>query len=411
MSMKSEAAPTLRRSIGLIPLILYGVGVTVGAGIYVLVGVTAGLAGTLAPLSFLLAAMIAAPSAFSFAELSARLPKSAGEAVYVLEAFKSPRLSQLTGLAVVFAGVVSSATVTNGAAGYIEQILSIPVWLTKILFVGSLGLVAAWGVVQSVALTVLLTLIEMGGLLLILAVGTYDLNGLPPLPTLLHPESLSLSVIGIISGTFVAFFAFIGFEDLVNMAEEVREPERTMPRAIGWTLVITTLLYLSVATIAVSVVPPSVLAQSDAPLALVFEHATGHSAAFFAGIAVIATVNTVLVQVVMAARVLYGMVSSGTMPAILGKIDANTRTPVIATVVASAIVLILSLAFPLAGLARTTTFAALSVFLLVNLALIRIKWRGDPVADGQFTVGLWVPVSGALLTTAVLTFELVQLLP
>ena len=188
MNTDTEAAPTLRRSIGLIPLILYGVGVTVGAGIYVLVGVTAGLAGTLAPLSFFLAAMIAAPSAFSFAELSARLPRSAGEAVYVLEAFKSPRLSQLTGLAVVFAGVVSSATVTNGAAGYIEQILDIPVWLTKFLFVGSLGLVAAWGVIQSVALTVLLTLIEMGGLLLILAVGTYALNGLPPLPTQLHPE-------------------------------------------------------------------------------------------------------------------------------------------------------------------------------------------------------------------------------
>ena len=411
MSIDPVAAPTLRRSIGLIPLILYGVGVTVGAGIYVLVGVTAGLAGTLAPLSFFLAAMIAAPSAFSFAELSARLPKSAGEAVYVLEAFKSPRLSQITGLAVVFAGVVSSATVTNGAAGYIEQILSIPVWLTKIIFVGSLGLIAIWGVVQSVAVTVLLTLIEMSGLLLILAVGIYDLNGLPPMPALLHPESLSLSVIGIISGTFVAFFAFIGFEDLVNMAEEVREPERNMPRAIGWTLAITTLLYLSVATIAVSVVPPSVLAKSEAPLALVFEHATGHSAAFFAGIAVIATVNTVLVQIVMAARVLYGMVSSGTMPTILGQIDSDTRTPVVATLVAISIVLILSLAFPLAGLARATTFAALSVFLLVNLALVRIKWRGDPVAEGQFTVGLWVPLSGVLLTAAVLTFELVQLLP
>lgn len=408
MTETPDRAPELRRSIGLVPLVLYGVGVTVGAGIYVLVGVTAGLAGPLAPLAFFLAALIAAPSAFSFAELSSRMPKSAGEAIYVLEAFGSPRFSQIIGVLVIFAGVVSSATVTNGAAGYVEQILHMPLWIIKCAFVGVLGLIAAWGVVQSVALTVVLTLIELGGLLVIVSVGLIDIGGLPPLSTFLVHDNLSIITIGVLSGTFVAFFAFIGFEDLVNMAEEVREPERTMPRAIALTLAITTLLYVIVAAVAISVVSPAELAASQAPLALVFEHATGRSAAMFAGIAVLATVNTVLVQIIMAARVLYGMVSSGTMPAILGRINATTHTPVIATCVAVALVLVLAIAFPLSGLARTTTFAALSIFMVVNLALVRIKLRDKTIAS-HFTVPFWVPVIGAAACGAVLVFELTRL--
>ncbi|MCE9648327.1 MAG: amino acid permease [Parvibaculum sp.] len=412
--MESETAlapvtpPVLRRSIGLVPFVLYGVGVTVGAGIYVLIGITAGLAGMAAPLSFLLAALVAAPTAFSFAELSARMPTSAGEAIFVLEAFHNPHLSRLVGLAVVLTGVVSSATVTNGAAGYIEQILSIPVWLTKLTFVGALGLVAAWGVVQSVALTVLLTVAEVGGLLVIVGAGLVDLGGLPPLAPILSPSAISLSAVGIFSGTFVAFFAFIGFEDMVNMAEEVREPRRTIPRAIALTLAVTTLLYLIVVTVAVSVVPPADLSASEAPLALVFERATGESAAIFAGVAVLATINTVLVQIVMAARVLYGMVAVGTMPAVLGRIDPRTQTPVIATLVTVAIILMLSLFLPLGTLARATTFAALSIFTLVNVALIRIKFR-DGSETAHFKVPLWVPIAGALLSAAVLLFQIGQL--
>ncbi|MGB3809677.1 MAG: amino acid permease [Parvibaculum sp.] len=400
--------PTLRRSIRLIPFVFYGVGVTVGAGIYVLVGLTAGMAGMAAPISFLLAALIAAPTAFSFAELSARMPRTAGEAIYVLEAFRNPRLSQLVGLAVVMTGVVSSATVTNGAAGYIEQILNIPGWLTKLIFVGTLGLIASWGVVQSVLLTVLLAIIEVGGLFVIVGVGLFDLGGLPSLAPIVSPANISLSAVGILSGMFVAFFAFIGFEDMVNMAEEVREPERTIPRAIALTLAITTLLYLLVATVAVSVVPPAELAASDAPLALVFAHATGHSAAIFAGVAVLATVNTVLVQIVMSARVLYGMVAVGTMPKILGRIHPRTQTPVIATLIAVSIILALALFFPLESLARTTTFSALSIFTLVNMSLIRIKLR-DADETPHFKVSLWVPVMGAALSIATLLFQLYQL--
>jgi amino acid transporter len=410
----TDPQPSLRRSIGLIPLIIYGVGVTVGAGIYVLVGVAAGLAGPLAPLSFMLAALIAAPSAFAFAELSARLPRSAGEALYVLEAFGNLRLSQIVGLTVVFVGVVSSATVTNGAAGYISEILNLPSWLTKFIFIGTLGAIAMWGVVQSVVVTVILTLIELGGLLLILGFGFWSIGNLdvmhwPAWALPLTGLSTSAIVGGVLTGTLIAFFAFIGFEDLVNMAEEVHEPERIMPRAITWTLILTTFLYLIVVTVAINVVPPAELAASDAPLALVFERASGHNAAAFAAIAVLATVNTVLVQIIMASRVLYGMVGSGAMPAIFGRINARTQTPVIATGIVIAIVLLLAIVFPLAGLARTTTFIALSIFTIVNLALWRIKLR-DKSTPSHFTVPIWVPATGAMLSAAILVFEMVQLI-
>lgn len=408
MKVDFTSVPVLRRSITLIPLALYGVGVTVGAGIYVLVGLTAAEAGMAAPLSFLLAAFIVAPTAFSFAELSARLPKSAGEAIYVLEAFRSPHLSRLTGLMVVLTGVVSAATVTNGAAGYIEQLFAVPIWLTKLAFVGTLGVIAAWGVVQSVAVTVGLALIEVGGLLVIIGVGLFDLGGLPSFVPIVAPAASSSVATGIAAGAFIAFFAFIGFENMVNMAEEVREPERTIPRAIALTLVVTTLLYLLVVTVAVSVVPIATLATSNAPLALVFEHATGRSAAIFAAVAVLATFNTVLVQIVMAARVFYGMVTVGTMPAILGRIDPRTQTPIIATLLAIAIILALAFFFPIESLARSTTFMALSVFLLVNLALCRIKLR-DRNEPAHFSVPLWVPVAGVVLSGAILGLETYQL--
>lgn len=409
----SDPQPALRRSIGLIPLVMYGVGVTVGAGIYVLVGITAGQAGAFAPLSFLLAALIAAPSAFSFAELSARMPRSAGEALFVQEAFGNLRLSQFVGLAVVFVGVISSATVTNGAAGYISEFLNLPGWLIKLLFVSTLGAIAIWGVVQSVTVTVVLTVIETSGLLLIICVGLYSIGSpdvlhWPAWSAPLHGLGPTAVMTGILTGTLVAFFAFIGFEDLVNMAEEVRDPERVMPRAIAWTLIVTTALYLIVVIIAINVVPPTELATSPAPLALVFERATGISAASFAGIAVLATVSTVLVQIVMASRVLYGMAGSGGLPVLFGRIHHRTQTPVIATCVVIAIVLVLAIAFPLTGLARTTTFLALCIFMIVNLALWRIKLH-DKSEPSHFTVPIWVPVTGALLSAAILVFEVAQL--
>ena len=399
----------LRRSIRLIPLALYGVGVTVGAGIYVLTGAVAGVAGAAAPLSFLFAALLIAPTAFSFGELSSRMPFAAGEAAYVLAGLERPWASLTVGLMVVLGGIVSSATVTNGAAGYIAAMLPLPLFAIKIAFVGILTLIAMWGVVQTVAVAILFTLVETSGLILIIIVGLASPGEGATLREMFLPfldahGTPLFGLAGVAAGIMLAFFAFIGFEDMVNMAEETQAPERTMPIAIILTLAITSLLYLATAAVALHTVPPDDLAASDAPLALVFERATGHDAAFFAGVAVIATVNTVLIQMVMAARVIYGLAGKGAVPALLGMVHPKTQTPLLATALVAGVIVALALFFPLEGLARTTSYIVLAVFALVNLSLVMIKLKG--AGPAQFTVPLAVPVLGTALSTIVLVVEL-----
>ena len=408
--MTDPHTPTaLRRSIRLVPLALYGVGVTVGAGIYVLIGAVADVAGAAAPLSFLFAALLIAPTALSFGELSSRMPFAAGEAAYVLAGFQRPYLSLIVGLMVVAGGIVSSATVTNGAAGYIGAVLPLPPYLIKIAFVGLLMLVAMWGVVQTVFVAILFTLVEVGGLLLIMGAGLLSPGEGATLEEMFLPFLAAdglpfFGLAGVAAGVMLAFFAFIGFEDMVNMAEETEQPERTMPLAIILTLIITSVLYIATATVALYTVPPADLAASKAPLALVFERATGHDAAFFASVAVIATVNTVLVQMVMAARVIYGLAGKGAVPALLGLVHPRTRTPLVATALVAATMVVLAIFFPLEGLARTTSYIVLAIFALVNGSLIALRLRGAPPTE--FQVPLFVPALGAALSVIVILTEL-----
>jgi len=398
----------LRRSITLIPLVLYGVGVTVGAGIYVLVGEAARVAGAAAPLSFLLAALVVAPTAFSFGELSSRLPRSAGEAVYVGEAFGSVQLARLIGLLVAASGIVSAAAVAIGAAGYLREFVDMPHIAIAFFLIVLLGAVVAWGVVQSIAVAVVISLFEVAALVWIVIVGAPAITD--PLAHLqsIWPEGGAVQWIGVGSGLLLAFFAFVGFEDIVNMAEEVKAPERTVPAAIVLTLVITTALYLAVVFVAVGVVAPADLAGREAPLAYVYAQATGGNPAVISAIAVGSTLNTVLIQMIMASRVLYGLARQGALPAWLGAVHAVTRTPLPATFLVVAVVAALAVMLPIGGLARATSAIILFVFTVVNLALIRIKLSAAP--QPVFTVPLWVPVVGAGISGLVLIFELARLM-
>jgi APA family basic amino acid/polyamine antiporter len=199
---------------------------------------------------------------------------------------------------------------------------------------------------------------------------------------------------GVLSAGVIAFFAFIGFEDIVNVAEEVIEPERTMPWAIGLTLVISTLLYVLVAYVAVMSVPIAELAASDAPLSLLFTQVTPFPALVIAAIASVATLNGVIVQEVMASRVLYGLSNLGHLPAWLSHVHDVTRTPLKATLLVGAIILVLAMAVPLEALAEWTSRVTLSVFSLVNWALIRIKLKEPEPPKGVVRVPIWVPVAG-----------------
>lgn len=406
----------LKRSIGVLSLSLYGIGVTVGAGIYVLIGETARVAGPAAPLSFILAALLIAPTAFAFAELSARFPKSAGEAVYVREAFGSLHIARLIGFLVAFAGIVSSAAVAIGSAGYVREFIDLPRPLIAVVFIVALGLVAAWGIVESIVLAVVISLVEVGALIWIVAVG---------LPAVAEPAAHIAAIwpppevapwIGVGSGLLLAFFAFIGFEDMVNMAEEVKQPERAMPRAIALTLIVTTLLYLCVVIVALGVVPADELGASDAPLALVLSRASGGNTDVLSAVAVASTTNTVLIQLIMATRVLYGLAREKALPMWLGTVNRFTRTPLAATALVVALVSCLAAFLPISGLARATSVLILFVFLVVNLALVTIKHReraegyAETTPPPAFSVPFWVPVAGALLSGLVFLFEATRLL-
>jgi amino acid transporter len=392
--------PGLRRRLGLGLLTLYGIGVMVGAGIYVLVGVVAGQAGIWAPLAFLLAAVIAAPTGFSYAELSGRVPEAAGEAAYLRVATGLPLAAAAVGLAIEVVGVVSAAVVLQGGVGYLRAIVDLPEGLL-IVFIGAvLGTAALIGVVESLSLAAILTMTEIVGLLIVIGAGATG-------PAAVQPEMvMNLSLVGLAAGGILAFFAFLGFEDMVNMVEETRAPARTVPRAIFLALAVTTLLYMLVAWAAVRAVPVDQLADSRRPLALVFETATGQNAAFLSAIAVAAALNGVLAQIVMSARVLYGLGRFLPPLRVFHHAHPRFRTPVLATVLATTVTVTLALTAPLLTLAELTSAVLLVVFICVNGALIALKRTGPP-PQGAFCAPSWLPWAGvagsglALATTVI----------
>lgn len=390
-------ADILKRRIGLGLLTAYGVGVIVGAGIYVLVGAVAAEAGVCAPLAFVLAGAIAAPTALSYAEFSTRLPEAAGEAAFVANGLQAPWLGTLVGLVIVLAGAVSAAAVLRGGVGYLGAVTGWPAGPSVIVIGALLAVVAVVGVLESLALAAIFTVVEVIGLLLVVYAGFTA----APVADFQFPQEIVWS--GVSAGAVLAFFAFIGFEDIVNMAEEVREPERTLPRAILLSLVIASLLYALVSWAAVRTVPIDRLGASEQPLALVWQMSQGGNAAFLSLIAVVAALNGVLAQIVMASRVLFGL--GRRSPWLAGFHHAHSRfgTPVRATLLVGVVVIVGALALPVADLAGFTSVLLLAVFVLVNGALIAIKRRAPEAA---FRVPMAVPVFGLVVALAALVASL-----
>jgi APA family basic amino acid/polyamine antiporter len=407
-SETAREQPKLKRSISLKLAILYGLGTTIGAGIYVLIGKVAGVAGMHTPVAFLLACGIAALTGLSFAELSTRYPKSAGEAVYVHSGFGRRWLALVAGLGIVMAGVISSAAISNGFAGYFDQLVPSPDWLVVTVLILVLGLVAAWGIGESVTVAAVFTLIEVGGLLLIIWGARGSLADAPARIDELLPDLSTATWMGVATGIVLAFYAFIGFEDIVNLAEETKDPRKVLPRAIIWTLVLTALLYLALALVAVLSLPIAELASSRAPLADLFRKSTGASPAIVAVIGMIAVVNGALIQVIMASRILYGLGNMGWLPAVFARVHPGRRTPIFATVVVIGGIMIFAHFLPIETLAQLTSVITLLVFALVNGALIRIKRRGRLMISPppQFEVRFWVPVLGFLVCAGFAGFQL-----
>lgn len=399
--------PALKRTVTLTMLVLYGLGVTVGAGIYVLVGAAAARAGAHTPIAFVLAGLVMALSAASFAELATRFPISAGEAAYVRAGFGSKHLSLVTGLLVIAAGIVCAAAISRGAAGYIGVFVPLDETVIAAVVVVVIATIAAFGIGEAVTLAGLMTLIELAGLAAIVAAGLWSNPAMfARAGEMWTGLDDARAWTGIFHAATLAFFAFIGFEGMVNIAEEVEAPERTLPRAILLTLVISIALYILVVWVAIHAVPQAELAASSAPLSLVFARVTGMSPIVLTVIAIFATVNGIIAQLIMASRVVYGLAAQGSVPAVLGRIDRRTRTPLLATALVASAALVLVVSFPVERLAELTTHVMLVIFALVDAALIRIKLRGDGPTP-PVSVPLAVPALGALSCVALLIAGLI----
>ena len=395
--------PSLLRHMGFWAIVAYGVGDILGAGIYALIGKIAGIAGHYCWIAFGIAFITASFTALSYAELGSRFPRSGGEATFCLEGFKRPWISFLVGWLVLFSGIVSMATISRAFAGYLSPMIpGVPIPVIIIAFLLLLTVINFAGIRHSSSANILCTLIEVSGLLIIVAIG---------INTLMHHGGLALapstgekiSPILMLQAGALAFFAFIGFEDMVNVSEEVKNPETSIPAAIITSLGLASLLYIAVAIISVNVVDPKHLAASKAPLLEVVRvGAPSFPLSLFTIIALFAVSNTSLLNFITGSRLIYGMADQGLLPRQLAKIHPSTRTPYVAILLVLAVTLGLALSGTLTFLAGTTSTLLLLVFIAVNASLLLIKKQGRK--GGKFHVPALVPILGFLSCAGLIAF-------
>lgn len=378
----------LKRALGLWMLVFYGLGTIVGAGIYIVVGEVAKQAGMATPLAFLAAGLAALCTGFAYAELSARFPEAAGAAAYVAEGFHSKLPARVTGVIVLVTGVVIAASLARGAAGYLAEFVPFSIPALSGAFVVLFTAIACLNVRESVGLTAALTIVETLGLVLVIAAGA---------PAILDFSNKTGGMIpsgagewtGAAAGAFLAFFAYIGFEGLANMAEEARNPKRDLPRAIILSIAISAVLYASVAMVAVLAVPLDRLTESNAPLALVIASSNWAAPELLVVMALIAIPNGLLADLLMTARLLYGMSKRDLAPAWLSLVAPATQTPIFATLAAGAATVVFAIAVPFEHLVAATSATTLLVFIMVNLALWRL--HGARGAHVGLRAPRWMP--------------------
>ena len=387
-----SSEPSLRREAGLFQVVAYGVGNIVGAGIYVLVGDAAGLAGGLLWLAFLAGAIIALFTGLSYAELSSMYPKAASEYVYVGRAYGNRLLSFLTQWIMLITELVAAAAVSIGFAGYFSSIFPVPELPVALILLVVLTIVAVGGVGESFRLNTVLSMVAIGGLLIVIGAG---LDRFGTVSYTYSPNGLS----GVLGAAVLVFFAFIGFDNMSNISEETKRPEKTVPRGLLIAVTVTTVAYGLVGFAVVSLLPWQQLSTSAAPLAYAVSVDLGSTAyGVLSVIALLTTLNTVLVLLIVSSRIIYGMGREGALPRVLGRLNKRTSTPIVASIIA----LFVALSFlPLGKIdvvAKITSFGSLLTFTLVNLSLLHLR-RVAPHATRPFKAPLsvgWVSITALL---------------
>jgi len=415
--MSQNESPTLRQTLGGWQVLFYGLGSMLGAGIYALIGKGAGEMGNALWFAFLVAMVAAMLTGLSYACVGGRYARAGGAAYVTQRGLGLPWLSYVVGIAVMMSGLTSMATGSQAVIGQIRELLGwdLGAWTLKLLSIGIVflvGCVIYRGIRESMWVNILCTIVEVSGLLFIIFVGMRFWGGVnyleTPADTVEGGIGSGLTFALVMQGAVLTFFSFIGFEDILNVSEEVKNPSRNVPFGLIGAVLAGTVIYLAVSVTAVSVVPWRELAASDAPLMEVAHRAapwfTGIKSVY-AAITIFAIGNTALLNYLMGSRLLYGMSRQGLLPAALGRVHPVRRSPHVAIAVLFFIVSALILSGGVKQLAESTVLLLLSVFTVVNIALCILKRRPDEPRAG-FEPPILVPLFGAVVCVALIVVRI-----
>lgn len=397
-------ATELRRSLSLTQLTFYGVGTIVGAGIYSVLGAAAGIAGTAVWVSLLLAGVAALLTGLSYAELISLFPRAGAEYHFLKAAFPRWRLlSFLAGYLIALNAAATSATVALAFGGYFEVFAAVPVWLPAFVLLLACTALNVQGIRQTTWVSMAVVCIEVGGLLLLIAAGFVhtDVAGAIRLPD-------AAAAPGIFLGAALIFFIYIGFEEVANLAEEARTPHRDVARAILFSIVFTSVVYLLVTWVVLALVPPAVLAASASPLTTAAAAISPGLGPVLAVTALFSTASTALISLVSISRLIYGMARDGALPSWLGRLSPQRQTPWVAALLlfgASCALLPLGDVKVVAGLA---SLGVLCVFVTVHAAVIRLRFAAPELARGFRVPGAigrlpLLPVLGIVMALGLIT--------
>ena len=380
-------------------LLFFILGDILGAGIYALVGEVAGEVGGAVWTAFLVALALALLTAFAYAELVTKYPHAGGAALFINRAFRIPFLTFLVAFAVMASGVTSASTLSRAFAGdYLHDFVDIPTTLAALVFIVVVALVNYRGISESVKTNVVLTLVELSGLVIIILIGAWALgNGDAEVGRNFEFKEGETAFLAILAGTALAFYALIGFEDSANVAEETQDPRRSFPYALFAGVLIAGGIYFLVTFTASMVVPTEQLANSDGPLLEVVRQGSEIPTRFFSAIALLAIANGALINMIMASRLLYGMAQERVMPEALGRVHADRRTPWVAIIFTTGVAMVLISIGKLEELAVVTVMLLLIVFALVNLAVLVL--RRERVEHDHFVTPRIFPILGILIST------------
>ncbi|WP_093800550.1 APC family permease [Streptomyces sp. Wb2n-11] len=391
----------LKRALGPKLLILFVIGDILGTGIYATTGKVAGKVGGALWLPFAIGFVVALLTAASYVELVGKYPKAAGAALYAQKAFKVPFLTFIIAFMVMCSGLSSASAAARAFSGdYLAEFTdAVPPTLVAILFVVALAALNLRGVSESVKTNVVLTLVELTGLAIILGIGAYAVftgGGEPARLGEFQASGTGYALLtSVLGATALGFFAFVGFEDSVNMAEETKDPQRTFPKAIFIGVAVTGTIYVLVALVSSLLVDYTTLEKSSGPLLEVVKAGgVDFPPKLFALIALFAVTNSALINIMMASRLCYGMANERILPRAMGRVLSRRRTPVVGIVFVSLLAIGLVSTGGIEGLGDTTAFLLLCVFAVVNVAVLVL--RKDRVAHRHFRTPTILPVLGAI---------------